>query len=68
MTTKQVTIDLNEYGGKWVAWDNKHEKIMASGVSLSKVREEAISKGESKPWMDRVPEADSFYSGIAFLT
>ncbi|MEX0649407.1 MAG: hypothetical protein WD200_00205 [Candidatus Andersenbacteria bacterium] len=56
-----------EYMGMWVAWNDDHTKIVASGQSLSKVRDEAICKGEPKPWMDRVPNDNELYGGGSFV-
>ena len=58
-------VSLEEYGGKWIAWDNKHTRILASGRTLAETMEAARRAGENDPIMQKVPKANvSFCSRL----
>ena len=71
MSEKSETLMIDvpaKFQGKWIAWDSSHAKVLASGDSLVRVREEAVKKGEPKPWLYKVPDSDEFYGGGAFVS
>jgi hypothetical protein len=47
-----------EYGGKWVAWDDRALRIVASGETMEEVREWALAAGVKMPDLEFVPPAD----------
>lgn len=55
-----------KYAGKWVAWSSDHKKIVGSGSTAKDAFEAAARRGEQKPWLDRVPEKNTFFAGAAF--
>jgi hypothetical protein len=44
-----------EYAGKWVAWDSKHVRIIASATTLEEVCEATDVAGETDPLFEKVP-------------
>jgi hypothetical protein len=54
-----------ELAGKWIAWDHEGTTIVASGETLSVVREAAERAGESQPRFEKVPRADVRIIGAA---
>jgi hypothetical protein len=53
----QMPLVPKEYAGQWIAWDQAHTRIIASGRTFEEVRNAAIAAGESDPLMDMVPSA-----------
>ncbi len=58
------TIDLPQLlkgipAGAWVAISKAHDRAVAFGFDLQKVKAEAESKGEAEPVLVRVPTAHS---------
>ena len=44
-----------ELAGQWVAWNEDRTEILAHGANLSKVREQAVSRGHAHPLLQKVP-------------
>lgn len=55
-----------KYAGKWVAWSGDGITIVASGNTIREAREGAKKKGEEKPWLDKIPDANIRFGGAAF--
>ena len=54
-----------EYGGKWIAWDDDGVKIVASGRTYEEARDEALTSGVKLPGLEFVPPSDrAFVGGI----
>lgn len=51
------------YSGKWIAWDFRRTRILASGHTAKETREAAIQAGEPKPILSKVPRADVRFIG-----
>jgi hypothetical protein len=47
-----------EYGGKWIAWDDRALRIVASGDTMEDGREQALTAGVKLPGLEFVPLAD----------
>jgi len=52
-----------EYGGKWIAWDDAAQKIVASGATLEEVRDQALRAGVRLPGLEFVPPSDRAFVG-----
>lgn len=52
-----------EYAGKWIVWDEKHTKIIASGASLETARKNAVKTGKKRVWYDKAPAKNEFFGG-----
>jgi len=52
-----------EYGGKWIAWDDRALRIVASGDTMEEVRELALAAGVRLPGLEFVPPADRAFVG-----
>ncbi|OGY35580.1 MAG: hypothetical protein A3E36_00220 [Candidatus Andersenbacteria bacterium RIFCSPHIGHO2_12_FULL_45_11b] len=62
----KVPLVSLELSGKWIAWDELHTHVVASGASLADVHEEVEKKGEKNVWFDKVPSRTDFFGGAAF--
>lgn len=65
-TTAGVTTVPAKYAGQWIAWNHDHSKIVASVARLQEARQKARQAGEESPWLDSIPEKDTYFSGAAF--
>lgn len=52
-----------EYAGKWVAWDDERQNIVASGTDMEEVYQQAIAVGNERPLLQKVRRADRLYIG-----
>ena len=46
-----------EYAGKWIAWDFERTKIIASGRSYAETVRAAQASGETRPILEKTPDA-----------
>ena len=46
-----------EYLGKWIAWDESRQKIVAHGENLSDVAAQARVLGYAEPIMQKIPDS-----------
>jgi hypothetical protein len=51
------------FAGRWIAWDQQHTRIIASGATFSEARRRAIESGERQPLLAKVPNADTRFVG-----
>ena len=54
-----------EYAGKWVAWDDARENVVAAGSDMEQVHKQAISAGVKRPLLQKVPRPDRLFIGRA---
>ena len=52
-----------EYAGKWIAWDFHETKIVASGNSYEETKRAALATGETRPVLDKAPDAKVRFIG-----
>jgi len=52
-----------QFAGKWIAWDWKRTRIIASGGTRQDVRRMALTTGEARPILDRVPDPKCNFLG-----
>jgi hypothetical protein len=52
---KPRPIVPKQYGGKWITWNQKEDKILSSGLTLEEARNAAIAAGEDDPVLEWVP-------------
>lgn len=52
-----------EFAGKWIAWNEQRQRIVASGKSYSEAREAAELAGEHNPLLQKVPPRDVRFVG-----
>ena len=52
-----------EYAGKWIAWDFKETKIIATGRSYEETLQAAEATGETRPILDKAPDARVRFMG-----
>jgi hypothetical protein len=57
---KAPAIPLDQYAGKWIAWDRERQRIIASGNTLSEVTEAAAAAGEAEPMFEKVRKTGRF--------
>lgn len=62
MLAKPKTVS-KKYAGKWIAWNRRHTKIVASGSEFGRVRQVAIAAGERDPLLAKVPLANRWFIG-----
>ena len=54
-----------QYGGQWIAWDDRGLKIVAAGETLEEVRQQTLGAGVKMPGLEFVPPSDSaFIAGV----
>ena len=56
--SKEPAIVPKEYAGRWIAWDRKRIRILASGKTLAEVRAIVIASRETDPGFEWVPPAN----------
>lgn len=61
--TKEIPIVPIEYAGQWIAWNEDHTKIVASGKTLREADENAIATEEKHLWFEKIPSSTDFFSG-----
>jgi hypothetical protein len=54
-----------EYAGKWVAWDDEKQNIVAHGDSAQDAYAQAIALGVKLPLLQKVARADAVLIGGA---
>jgi Protein of unknown function (DUF2384) len=50
-----LTEDLMEYAGRWVAWTNDRQRVLAVADSFADVVDQAARSGEPDPYVNKVP-------------
>lgn len=60
---EQPDIVTQEFGGKWVAWDEDARHIVAYGNSYEEAKEKAQAAGVKRPVLEKVPPADAAFAG-----
>lgn len=59
----ETWLNLSKHKGKWVAFDEKEENIVASDINARKVYDLAIKKGVAVPILFKVPSVLTNYVG-----
>jgi hypothetical protein len=52
-----------EFGGKWIAWDEENLHIGASGATAEEAKRHALAEGVSEPTLEFVPHSDAAFVG-----
>lgn len=52
-----------EYGGKWVAWNSDHARIVAQSNSMEELWQLVRAQKISDPIFEKVPRADARFVG-----
>jgi len=52
-----------DYGGKWIAWDDENVHIVASGATGEQARNNAQLLGVEDPTLEFVPPLDAAFAG-----
>ncbi len=52
-----------KYGGKWIAWNDANDHIVASGESYEEARRKALDAGVKLPPVEFVPPSDRAFVG-----
>lgn len=52
-----------EFGGKWIAWDEHNLHIVASGATADEAKQHALIAGVSAPTLEFVPPSDAAFVG-----
>lgn len=55
-----------EFSGMWIAWDENHVNVIASGNTMKATKEKAQKKTD-KYWLDKVPSKEGFFVGESAL-
>ncbi len=53
-----------EYGGKWIAWDEENIHIVASGATNEPTKLNALTVGVHQPTLEFAPPADAASAGL----
>lgn len=68
-TAEQVVPPVpRQFAGKWIAWNWQRTAIIASGAARDAVRKAALSTGETRPILDKVPDPNSIFLGGCTLS
>jgi hypothetical protein len=54
---KLPPIVPKKYAGQWIAWDFAGTKIIASGRSYKETLQTAKATGETRPVLEKIPDA-----------
>jgi len=65
--TVPVTEDVMQYAGRWVAWTNDRQRVVAVADSFADVLNQAIRSGESDPYVKKIPGASPVGSSKPFV-
>ena len=57
-TPKEPIVVPREYAGRWIVWDRRRARIVASGKDLQEAKVAADAAGEEEPGFEWVPPAD----------
>jgi hypothetical protein len=60
---RPVPVSL-EFGGKWVAWNSEHTRIVAHAETLPQLRQAVSEKRIDDPVFEKVPRADVRFVGM----
>jgi hypothetical protein len=52
-----------EFGGKWIAWDDENLHIVASGATAEEAKQHALGEGVRDPTLEFIPPSDSAFVG-----
>jgi hypothetical protein len=64
MHQQQLPDTVSEqYGGKWVAWDEDDQHIVATGRTYEEAKQSAITLGVNRPVLEKVPPSDAAFAG-----
>jgi len=67
MANKDKIIDTPAgFSGKWIAWDENHTTVIASGNTMEVTKKKAKKKTD-KYWLDKVPSKEGFFIGESAL-
>jgi hypothetical protein len=44
-----------EFAGQWIAWNDDYSEIVAQGGDMEDVRRQALSRGHSRPVLQKIP-------------
>lgn len=56
-------IVSEEYGGKWIAWDEADQHIVATGQTYEEAKQNARAIGVTSPVIEKVPPSDAAFAG-----
>jgi hypothetical protein len=54
-----------EHAGEWVAWNEDCTGILAHGIRMDEVRQQAVARGCMRPVLQKVPRGPYVYVGGA---
>ena len=57
-----------EFAGKWIAWNEDHSRIIASGSSIREAWDVACATGERDPIFEKVPRVDVCFVGTRLVS
>jgi hypothetical protein len=52
-----------EFGGRWIAWDNENLRIVSSAATPEAAKQNALAEGISEPTLEFVPPSDAAFVG-----
>ncbi len=52
-----------EFGGKWIAWDEENLHIVGSGATAEEAKRHALVEGVREPTLEFVPPSDAAFVG-----
>lgn len=61
---KRPIVALDQYGGKWIAWNRQATRIIATGRTLDEVLRAVEETGEKSPSYEKVPKGMRFTGGM----
>jgi hypothetical protein len=56
------TVDEN-FGGRWIAWDEANVHVIASGATADEAKQRAEAAGVAGPTLEFVPPSDAAFAG-----
>jgi len=57
-----------DYAGRWIAWNPRGTRIVASGRTLQEAAQDALATGETQPVFAKVPKAQCSHANLAVMT
>lgn len=54
-----------KYSGKWVALKQDEKTVVSASKNAKKAHEDAISKGERRPILMKIPSNSAYYVGCS---
>ncbi|MDP1710190.1 MAG: DUF5678 domain-containing protein [bacterium] len=63
LNNQKIWLSLEKYRGKWIALNEKEEKVIASSEKAKLAYQEAVQKGVKIPILFKVPTVFAPYVG-----